>query len=110
MRVSSVHLLLAGLCLNAVVVPVRAAVPDDAAGRAKAVGQPTALLVQPETVALTGPRAKQQVVVSGKYADGSVRDLTAFAELSVEGDVASLFEGGYLTPKKNGAGDRKSVG
>jgi hypothetical protein len=104
MRVLSVHLLLAGLCVHTVVVPARGAVPEDAAGRGKAVGQPTALLVQPESVTLAGPRAKQQLVVSGKYADGSVRDLTAFAELSVEGDVASLFEGGYLTPKKNGAG------
>ena len=84
--------------------PAGAAVPEDAAERAKTVGQPTALVVQPETITLPGPRAKQQIVVTGKYADGSVRDLTAFAELSVEGGVASLYEGGYLMPRKNGAG------
>jgi hypothetical protein len=102
-RLFAAKLLVAVVCAAAS-PPVRAALPDTPAERAKAVGQPTALLVQPEAITLAGPRAKQQVVVSGKYADGSVRDLTAFAVLSVEGDVASLYEGGFLMPRKNGAG------
>ncbi len=81
-----------------------AAVPADPAQRAQQIGQPTALLVQPETITLTGPRAVQQVVVTGKYADGSVRDLTPFCELSVEAaDVAAVTPSGFLTPKKTGA-------
>ena len=100
----AVKLLLAGLFLGTAILPARAGIPDDPAARAKVIGQPTAILVQPETIALNGPRAKQQVVITGKYADGFVRDLTPFAELSIEGDVATLYEGGYLMPKKNGTG------
>ncbi len=103
-RLHSVKYPLAGLLLAAVLCPARAGVPEEPAVRAKTIGQPASLLVQPETITLTGPRAKQQVVVSGKYVDGSVRDLTAFADLSIEGDVATLYEGGYLMPKKNGSG------
>ncbi len=104
LRIHAVRSLSALLLLGVAVVPAGAAVPDEPAARAKVVGQPTALLVQPQAITLTGIRAKQQVVISGKYADGSVRDLTAFAELSVEGGVASLYEGGYLMSKKNGTG------
>jgi hypothetical protein len=81
-----------------------AAAPTDPAGRAQVIDQPAALLVQPETIALDGPRAVQQVVVSGKYADGSVRDLTAFCDLAVEAkDVADVDATGFVTPKKSGA-------
>src|SRR5438132_12515932 len=52
--------------------------------RAKIVGLPTSLLVQPSAVTLTGPRSLQQLVVTGKYADGSVRALTPFAFVSFE--------------------------
>src|SRR5437016_5655892 len=104
LRSHAVKLLFAGLLFGAAVLPARAGIPDDAADKAKVIGQPTALLVQPETIALTGPRAKQQIVVSGKYADGSLRDLTPFVDLNIEGDVATLYEGGYLMPKKNGTG------
>src|SRR5262249_57581885 len=60
--------------------------------------------VQPEAVTLTGPLALQQVVVTGKYADGSVRDLTPFCAMSSEpADVMAIDAGGMLTPKRNGA-------
>jgi hypothetical protein len=91
---------LATLALVASAAP--AAVPTEPAQVAPLVGQPTALLVQPPTITLAGPRAVQQVVVSGKYADGSVRDLTPFCELTPEAaDVAAL-QDGLLAPKKNG--------
>ncbi len=79
-----------------------AAVPTDAAKIAPLVGQPTALVVQPKAITLVGPRALQQVVVTGKYADGTLRDLTPFCELAVEaGDVAGVKDG-LVIPKKNG--------
>ena len=55
------------------VLPASAGVPTEAAARARLVGQPVALIVQPETITLSGPRAMQQVVVSGRYADGSLQ-------------------------------------
>ena len=66
----AVRPLLAGLvaCLTASLAA--ASVPADAAGKAAIVGQPVALLVQPETIALSGGHAHQQLVVTGRYADG----------------------------------------
>src|SRR5437879_5688469 len=82
-------------------VPVsRAAVPADPAERAKVIGQPVALVVQPAVVQLTGQRGLQQVVVTGKYADGSVRDLTAFCEITVEKtDGVEVGSGGFIKTK-----------
>src|SRR5258708_28046929 len=47
------------------------------------------LQVQPDKVTLTGPRATAQLVVTGVYADGTVRDLTHLADLKIEGDRKS---------------------
>jgi Protein of unknown function (DUF1553)/Protein of unknown function (DUF1549) len=91
---------LATLALAASAAP--AAVPTDANKIAPLVGQPSALAVQPESITLAGPRALQQVVVTGKYADGTVRDLTPFCEMTTEAaDVATLKDG-LVIPKKNG--------
>jgi hypothetical protein len=79
-----------------------AAPPTDPAERARLIGQPASLEVAPASVTLDGPRAAQQVVVTGRYADGTVRDLTPFAALKVEqADVAALNDG-FLRGKKNG--------
>ena len=81
---------------------VHATPPAEPEKRAPLVGQPAALLVQPETITLTGPRSRQQVVVTARYADGSVRDVTPFCDIAVEGGIAVAGDGGYLSPKKNG--------
>jgi hypothetical protein len=83
---------------------VRAAVPTEPAKKAEVIGQPTAIAVQPAIVNLTGPRALQQLVITGQYADGTVRDLTAFADIKVEGDAAALGNEWCVLPAKNGAG------
>jgi hypothetical protein len=87
-------------------VSARAAVPTvpaDPAVRSQLLGQPTALLVQPQTITLHGPRAMQQVVVTGRYADGSLRDLTGVSEVGVEaGDLASIDPNGFVVPHKSG--------
>src|SRR5262249_3788717 len=81
-----------------------AAVPTDPAARAAIIGPPSGLLVQPQAVVLSGPRAVQQLVVTGKYGDGSVRDLTPLCDLALEsGDIAELKPIGFLTPKKDGS-------
>src|SRR5262249_24422447 len=95
--------LAAGLLLLAS-SPALASAPADAATRAAVLGTPADLQVQPASITLSGPRARQQVVVTGRYADGSVRDLTAFCELSCDSaDLAGIEAVGYLAPKKNGA-------
>ncbi len=79
-----------------------AAPPTDPAERAKAVGQPTAIETAPAAVVLDGPRAVQQVVVTGKYADGTVRDLTPFVNWKAEkADIADQIDG-FVRGKKSG--------
>ena len=83
--------------------PAVAAPPIDADERAAVVGQPTVLEVAPGSVTLSGTRDARQLVVTGKYADGTVRDLTAVADVKVEpAGVVELQDGLFLRPKKNG--------
>ncbi|TMQ30821.1 MAG: hypothetical protein E6K70_23565, partial [Planctomycetota bacterium] len=82
----------------------RAAIPADPAKRAAVVGKPAALQVQPAALTLTGPRAMQQIVVTARYADGEVRDVTPFCDFSVEGqDAAQVTTDGFVLPRKNGS-------
>jgi hypothetical protein len=83
---------------------LRAGLPMDPAAHAQVVGQPAALAVQPDNITLTGPRATQQIVVTGRYADGSVRDLTPFCELAGEAPgIVNISAGGFVLPQKDGA-------
>jgi hypothetical protein len=65
---------------------------------------PVSLEVLPPSVTLDGPRARQQVVVLGKYADGSVFDLTRQAKLTAATPHAAV-DGVALTPVKDGEGE-----
>lgn len=95
--------LLAFLAVGLLAASAGAAVPTDPAKVAPVIGQPVSLAVQPEVITLNGPRANQQVVVSGRYADGSVRDLTPFCTVTCEApDLIDVGTGVFLTPKKNG--------
>ncbi len=77
--------------------------PTTPDARAKLVGQPAALIVQPEQIALKGPHATQQIVITGRYADGNLRDLTHVAEVAIESsDVALLDADRFLWARKNG--------
>jgi hypothetical protein len=94
------------LAVFAAASPVFAAPPTDAGERKAVIGTPAAVEVTPATVTLTGVRDARQLVVSGKYADGSVRDLTGVVEATVEqaqqAAVVELQDGLYLRPKANG--------
>jgi hypothetical protein len=71
---------------------------------ANAIGQPTTLLVQPDAITLSGPRAMQQLVVTGRYADNSVRDLTRFCTVTAEArDIVAIGSNGFLQPLKDGS-------
>src|SRR5262249_28224064 len=48
------------------------------------VGQPLSLVVQPQMIRLFSSRAMQQILVTGRYGDGTERDLTALCVLRAE--------------------------
>jgi Protein of unknown function (DUF1549)/Protein of unknown function (DUF1553) len=52
---------------------------------------------------LAGPRATQQLVVTGRYADGTVRDLTPFAKLTPSAPGVVAAADGFLRPLQNGS-------
>lgn len=95
-----------GLALSLLCVAVgvlRAEVPTDPAARAKLIGTPKEILVQPAKVTLNGIRATAQLVVTGVYADGTVRDLTHVADFKIAADAAVTVSGDrFITAKKNG--------
>lgn len=81
-----------------------AAVPSDERDRAGIAGNPSELVVATPEVTLTGPRAAHQLVVTGKYSNGQLRDLTPFATATVEpGGVVEVQEGLFLRPRKDGS-------
>jgi hypothetical protein len=95
---------MAGFGLIFAVSPLAAALPTDASAVAQLIGQPLSLTVEPQAITLTGPRDRQQIVVTGRYADGSMRDLTPFCDLSFEtADVAQAESSGFVVPNKTGA-------
>jgi hypothetical protein len=93
---------IAGFAFTLVTLPAFASVPIDAKERAKAIGQPIAVEVAPAAVKLDGPQAMQQLVVTGKYADGTIRDLTPFATFAA--DAPDLVDpgSGFVRGKRNG--------
>ncbi len=98
------RMFLVALGLLFVSLPAPAAVPSDQKRKSELVGAPSSLIVQPASVILNGPRDFQQLVVSGKYADGSVRDLTTACDFMCQAqDLVTIDAGGFIVPKKTGA-------
>ena len=87
----------------ATALAVAADSPEKQADKAAFVGHPVSLVVQPETIRLAGPRAMRQILVTGRYSDGSERDLTHFCDLQVEApDLVKISRGGLLRPQRVG--------
>jgi hypothetical protein len=64
----------------------------------------TALTVEPAESVLVGRRAGAQLLATGRYSDGSVRDLSREAAWSTAaGAVAAVNQGGYAKPVGDGA-------
>jgi hypothetical protein len=91
------------IALVLMLVPsVEASAPTET-DRASVVGEPVALVVQPDPIRLSGPRAMQQLIVTGRYRDGSERDLTPFCTVKAENvDVVTIAAGGFLQSGKDG--------
>lgn len=82
--------------------PLQADSPDENA----LVGDPVSLELLPESFALVGPRASQQLIVTGFYADGTQRDLTELAAWQpVDGDVLDVTTNGFATGLRDGVAD-----
>ncbi|WP_169975549.1 DUF1549 domain-containing protein [Tautonia rosea] len=64
---------------------------------------PLRLSIEPASLHLDGARSEAQLIVSGHFADGSVRDLTAKAALEpTERSVVGVDRAGLLRPRSDG--------
>jgi hypothetical protein len=64
---------------------------------------PDRVTIGPEGPPLVGRRATRQLIVTGRYADGSVCDLTrALSWTSLDPAVASVSDRGQVVPRKSG--------
>lgn len=79
-----------------------AALPTDALERSTVIGNPVSLMIQPAEIEFSGGRAMQQILVTGKYGDGSERDLTRFCTLHIVGDSATVDAEGRVVPRQDG--------
>ncbi|MGZ0165456.1 MAG: DUF1549 and DUF1553 domain-containing protein [Planctomycetales bacterium] len=83
---------------------LQAEIPTETGERLSVIGSPVSLEVLPETISLSGPRANQQVLVTGVYADGSVRDLTSLSEWkSSAPELLEITSEGLATGRRDGA-------
>src|SRR5262249_32852167 len=70
---------------------------------ARADSVPDRLSIEPGSIKLEGAQARQQVAVTGHFADGSVRDLTTVARFATEPiGIADVSPIGVVTPKSAG--------
>lgn len=74
---------------------------EDKVAPAVAVGDPASLTVAPEKIVLTGKRARQQLIVTGQYANNELRDLTPAAEFVAAAPIVKI-ENGVVLPVANG--------
>jgi hypothetical protein len=79
-----------------------AAQAPDVSSKADLLAGLKRLDVQPTTLALTGPRDMRQLIVTGHFADGTVRDLTGACDYSLADAVATVLSDGLIRPVKNG--------
>ena len=64
---------------------------------------PLRLTIEPSEIRLDGARSEAQVIITGYFADGSVRDLSAEAEMRTEGTpVVRIESGGRMVPAADG--------
>src|SRR5688572_27503540 len=75
---------------------------EEAAPGTNEIGQPTKIEIFPAAVKLSGPRSKAQLVVTGRYADGSVRDLTQATQFASTDSAVATTSGGVAAPRQDG--------
>ncbi len=73
------------------------------AGPSRGADRPARIEVEPASIELAGD-ARRQLIVTARYADGSLRDVTREARYRAEGDVAEVSPTGVVRSRKDGAG------
>jgi hypothetical protein len=66
------------------------------------VGQPTGIVLEPNKFELSGKRARQQLLVTGMYSGGDVRDLTPVTLYTSSNPMVLKIEGTIALPVGNG--------
>jgi hypothetical protein len=66
------------------------------------VGEPSGISATPAKVELAGKRAQQQILLTGSYASGELRDLTTAGALTSSAPNIVAVEGSVLRPVANG--------
>lgn len=80
-------------------VPVRGAVT----GQEDSIGQPTSVTILPSDAVLQGRRATRQLIATGHYENGTLRDLTRDLEwLSLDPQIAEVNARGQVSPRADG--------
>ncbi len=69
---------------------------------ASQIGTPAALAIEPTTINLIGPRSRQQLLVTGKYAGDEVRDLTGLIPVGSSNLAVARVDGSTVLPVANG--------
>lgn len=81
----------------------RASSPSDPKDEALIIGAPVELIVEPETIELSGRRARQQILVTGRYSDRSLRDLTRVCELrAADPEILKITSQGAVSALSDG--------
>lgn len=79
--------------------------PAAAAVQPVDVGEPAGIVIIPEAFVLNGARARQQLAVTGQYANKDVRDLTPSVELVSTAPQIARVEGSVIYPVANGTAE-----
>src|SRR5262249_21303315 len=77
----------------------------DTASSDKALAQVTRLTVEPSAFALSGPRDMRQLVVTGHFADGGVRDVTSLCSFKASIPNIQIGSDGLVRPLRDGSTD-----
>lgn len=67
------------------------------------VGTPTEIVVEPAKFELNGTRSYQHLIVTGKYANGEVRDLTSVAVFTSSAEPIAKIEHAVVKPGADGS-------
>ena len=85
--------------LLTVTATAAAETPDTSAAL---IGAPTAIALEPGAIVLNGPRARQQVLITGQYGSHEQRDLTGLVTIGSSNPAIAKVEGTLVLPVANG--------
>jgi len=78
------------------------ATADETVAAVLDVGTPVQVVLEPQGFTLRGPRARQQLIVTGNYSDNSLRDLTPAVQYTSSNAAVAKIENAIVLPTGNG--------